>query len=74
MIKLFLLLTEKLGRLWEFLRELLKDPNHCPSKIKWENHEEGMFRFVKSDQIAKIWGKRKDNLQMSYEKLSRAMR
>lgn len=66
--------TEKLGRLWEFLRDLLKNPDYCPSLIVWENHDEGMFRFVHSDKVAKLWGSKKENPDMNYEKLSRAMR
>ena len=66
--------TEKLGRLWEFLRDLLKNPDYCPSLIVWENYEEGMFRFVHSDKVAKLWGSKKENPDMNYEKLSRAMR
>lgn len=65
---------KKTGRLWEFIRDLLLDPQHCPSVICWENHDDGVFRFVKSEKVAKIWGDRKGNEKMNYEKLSRAMR
>ncbi|EEB10740.1 epithelium specific ets factor 3, ese3, putative [Pediculus humanus corporis] len=65
---------KKSGRLWEFIRDLLLDPKHCPSVICWENHDDGVFRFVKSEKVAKIWGDRKGNEKMNYEKLSRAMR
>uniref|UniRef100_A0A0A9YQZ1 ETS homologous factor n=1 Tax=Lygus hesperus TaxID=30085 RepID=A0A0A9YQZ1_LYGHE len=62
------------GRLWEFLRDLLKNPDMCPRIIKWENHDDGLFRFVQSNEVARIWGERKGNKDMTYEKLSRAMR
>ncbi|KAF6216472.1 hypothetical protein GE061_000814 [Apolygus lucorum] len=62
------------GRLWEFLRDLLKNPDMCPRIIKWDNHDEGLFRFVQSNEVARIWGERKGNKDMTYEKLSRAMR
>lgn len=65
---------EKLGRLWEFIRDLLKNREYCPSLICWDNYDEGMFRFVHSDKVAKLWGSKKDNPEMNYEKLSRAMR
>ncbi|KAL0273270.1 UNVERIFIED_CONTAM: hypothetical protein PYX00_005981 [Menopon gallinae] len=65
---------KKTGRLWEFIRDLLLDPQHCPSVICWENYDDGVFRFVKSEKVAKIWGDRKGNEKMNYEKLSRAMR
>jgi len=65
---------EKLGRLWEFIRDLLLNPMYNPSLICWENYDEGTFRFVHSDRVAKLWGSKKDNIDMNYEKLSRAMR
>lgn len=65
---------KKTGRLWEFIRDLLKKPEYCPSLICWENHDEGVFRFVRSDKVAELWGTIKENPRMTYEKLSRAMR
>ncbi|KAL3843110.1 hypothetical protein ACJMK2_021063 [Sinanodonta woodiana] len=61
-------------RLWEFLRNLLRDPRFNPSYICWENEAEGKFRIVKSKELAKLWGSKKGNDKMTYEKLSRAMR
>lgn len=58
----------------EFLRNLLLDPKFCPSIIKWEDHSEGKFRFVKPDEVAKLWGTLKQNDNMTFEKFSRAMR
>ncbi|KAK7067239.1 hypothetical protein SK128_002947 [Halocaridina rubra] len=65
---------KKTGRLWEFIRNLLLDPETCPSLVKWENPEEGVFRFVQAEKVAQRWGDRKQNKDMNYEKLSRAMR
>jgi hypothetical protein len=62
------------GKLWEFIRDLLLDPVTNPSFIRWERREDGMFKFVQSDKVAKLWGQRKQNPRMTYEKLSRAMR
>ncbi|XP_076754823.1 ETS-related transcription factor Elf-5, partial [Xylocopa sonorina] len=62
------------GKLWEFIRDLLHNPETCPSLICWEDYSERKFRFVKSDDVAKRWGSRKGNTKMTYEKLSRAMR
>lgn len=42
--------------------------------VKWENRDEGVFRFVESEAVAKMWGTKKCNPRMTYEKLSRAMR
>ncbi|KAK3596166.1 hypothetical protein CHS0354_000196 [Potamilus streckersoni] len=61
-------------RLWEFLWNLLRDPRFNPSYICWENEAEGKFRIVKSKELAKLWGSKKGNAKMTYEKLSRAMR
>ncbi|OXA60638.1 nuclear transcription factor Y subunit gamma isoform X2 [Folsomia candida] len=65
---------KKTGRLWEFIRDLLKNPEYCPSLVRWENPEEGHFRFVNSEKVAQLWGQIKGNPRMTYEKLSRAMR
>ena len=65
---------KKTGRLWEFIRDLLKNPEYCPSLVRWENPGEGHFRFVNSEKVAQLWGQIKGNPRMTYEKLSRAMR
>ena len=62
------------GKLWEFIRDLLHKPEYCPSMVRWENVEEGVFRIVKSEDLARLWGNIKNNPRMTYEKLSRAMR
>lgn len=62
------------NHLWEFIRDLLLDSRYNPSIIKWEDRDDGTFKFVKSDQVAKLWGRKKNNHAMTYEKLSRAMR
>ncbi|XP_062857705.1 ETS homologous factor [Trichomycterus rosablanca] len=60
--------------LWEFIRDILLNPDRNPGLIKWENRSEGVFRFLKSEAVAQLWGKKKNNSSMTYEKLSRAMR
>lgn len=62
------------GKLWEFIRDLLLSERTNPSFIRWERREDGIFKFVQSDKVAKMWGERKQNPKMTYEKLSRAMR
>ncbi|KAK7481513.1 hypothetical protein BaRGS_00027275, partial [Batillaria attramentaria] len=66
--------TSKGNHLWEFVRDLLKDPVFNPSLLKWEDKEEGVFKFVQSEAVAQMWGRKKNNPGMTYEKLSRAMR
>ncbi|KAK5967221.1 PNT domain-containing protein [Trichostrongylus colubriformis] len=62
------------NKLWEFIRDALKDPITCPSVVRWEDPIEGVFRIVESEKLARLWGERKNNTKMTYEKLSRAMR
>lgn len=74
-IRLFIFfLGKRSEKLWEFLLHLLQDSSTCPQLIKWENFEEGTFRFIQSDKVARLWGSRKQNNKMTYEKFSRAMR
>ncbi|XP_018579452.1 ETS-related transcription factor Elf-3 [Anoplophora glabripennis] len=63
---------ERSEKLWEFLLHLLHDKK--TELIKWENYEEGTFKFVKSDTVARLWGSRNHNKTMNYEKFTRAMR
>lgn len=60
--------------MWEFIRDILLNPERNPGLIKWEDRTEGVFRFLKSEAVAQLWGKKKNNSSMTYEKLSRAMR
>uniref|UniRef100_UPI00398F17E3 ETS homologous factor-like isoform X2 n=1 Tax=Pristiophorus japonicus TaxID=55135 RepID=UPI00398F17E3 len=60
--------------LWEFIRDILLDSDKNPGLIKWEDRSEGVFRFLRSEAVAQLWGKKKNNSSMTYEKLSRAMR
>ncbi|VDO23124.1 unnamed protein product [Haemonchus placei] len=66
--------STKGSKLWEFIRDALKDPLTCPSIVRWEDPIEGVFRIVESEKLARLWGERKNNTKMTYEKLSRAMR
>ncbi|KAM5138639.1 ETS-related transcription factor Elf-5 [Mantella aurantiaca] len=62
------------SHLWEFLRDLLLSPEDNNGILDWEDQENGIFRVVKSEALAQMWGQRKRNNRMNYEKLSRAMR
>ncbi|ELK34968.1 ETS-related transcription factor Elf-3 [Myotis davidii] len=42
--------------------------------MRWENRQEGVFKFLRSEAVAQLWGQKKKNSSMTYEKLSRAMR
>merc|ERR1711953_813729 len=62
------------GKLWEFIRDLLKNEKYNPKIIMWEDVDKGEFRIVDSVLVAKFWATVKKNKKMNYEKLSRAMR
>ncbi|XP_075783582.1 ETS-related transcription factor Elf-5 isoform X5 [Pelodiscus sinensis] len=62
------------SHLWEFVRDILLFPEENCGILEWENREQGIFRVVKSEALAKMWGQRKRNDRMTYEKLSRALR
>ncbi|XP_028297271.1 ETS domain-containing protein Elk-4 [Gouania willdenowi] len=58
--------------LWQFLLGLLLDPSH-EDVICWTN-EEGEFKLLQAEVVAKLWGVRKNKPNMNYDKLSRALR
>jgi len=60
--------------LWEFIRDILIHPEKNEGLMKWEDRREGVFKFLKSEAVAQMWGQKKKNSSMTYEKLSRAMR
>ncbi|XP_069559330.1 ETS-related transcription factor Elf-3 [Brachyistius frenatus] len=60
--------------LWEFIRDILMHPERNQGLMKWEDRHEGIFKFLKSEAVARMWGQKKKNSSMTYEKLSRAMR
>lgn len=62
------------GLLWEFIRDILLEPEKHPGLMQWEDRHSGVFRFLRSEGVAQLWGQRKNNRSMTYEKLSRAMR
>ncbi|KAL8572764.1 hypothetical protein ACOMHN_030346 [Nucella lapillus] len=61
-------------RVWEFVLRLLGDRQYNPDLIEWADREDGMFRLNNSKSIAYMWGMRKKNEHMNYEKFSRALR
>ncbi|KAM8868177.1 ETS domain-containing protein Elk-4 isoform 1-T1 [Synchiropus picturatus] len=58
--------------LWQFLLQLLLDSNNEPL-IRWTN-EEGEFKLLQAEEVARLWGARKNKPNMNYDKLSRALR
>ena len=66
--------TNKQQHLWQFLLETLSDPRYNPCYIEWLDRSQGIFRFVESQKIARLWGQRRKRHNLSYEYFSRAMR
>ncbi|XP_010894428.1 ETS domain-containing protein Elk-4 isoform X2 [Esox lucius] len=58
--------------LWQFLLQLLLDTTN-DQLICWTN-EEGEFKLLQAEEVAKLWGARKNKPSMNYDKLSRALR
>ena len=58
--------------LWQFLLELLMDKNN-QHLITWTGNE-GEFKLNNSEEVARMWGLRKNKTNMNYDKLSRALR
>ncbi|XP_062247449.1 ETS domain-containing protein Elk-1 [Platichthys flesus] len=58
--------------LWQFLLHLLEDQrqNHL---ISWTG-EDGEFKLLDAEEVARLWGLRKNKHNMNYDKLSRALR
>ena len=60
--------------LWQFLLELLMSDEYS-NLIKWTDRNIGEFILIQAEEVAKLWGIRKDrNHRMNYDKLSRALR
>ncbi|KAJ8260244.1 hypothetical protein GJAV_G00178740 [Gymnothorax javanicus] len=66
--------TPRGAHLWEFIRDILIHPEQNNGLMRWEDRREGVFKFLKSEAVAQLWGQKKKNSSMTYEKLSRAMR
>ncbi|KAG8182801.1 hypothetical protein JTE90_003475 [Oedothorax gibbosus] len=58
--------------LWQFLLELLLSNQHAHI-IAWTNND-GEFKLLNAEEVARLWGMRKNKHNMNYDKLSRALR
>ncbi|XP_039605256.1 transcription factor ETV7 isoform X1 [Polypterus senegalus] len=59
--------------LWDYVYQLLSD-NRYESFIRWEDQEAKVFRVVDPNGLARLWGNHKNRANMTYEKMSRALR
>lgn len=60
-------------QLWQFLLEILTDSERL-NIIQWIDGGNGEFKLADPEEVAKLWGERKNKPTMNYEKLSRALR
>ncbi|XP_058265246.1 transcription factor ETV7 isoform X2 [Hemibagrus wyckioides] len=59
--------------LWDYVYQLLLDTRYEPY-IKWEDRDSMIFRVVDPNGLARLWGNHKNRANMTYEKMSRALR
>ena len=62
--------------LYVFIRNLLHNQAYNPRVISWVSETQGIFKVNSTSDFAKTWGLMKSNRneEMTYEKMSRAMR
>ncbi|XP_054419270.1 ETS domain-containing protein Elk-4 [Pteronotus mesoamericanus] len=58
--------------LWQFLLQLLQEPQN-KHVICWTS-DNGEFKLLQAEEVARLWGIRKNKPNMNYDKLSRALR
>ncbi|XP_043829855.1 properdin isoform X2 [Dromiciops gliroides] len=58
--------------LWQFLLQLLKEQSNG-HLIAWTSSD-GEFKLIDAEEVARLWGLRKNKTNMNYDKLSRALR
>uniref|UniRef100_A0A673LUA6 ETS domain-containing protein n=1 Tax=Sinocyclocheilus rhinocerous TaxID=307959 RepID=A0A673LUA6_9TELE len=58
--------------LWQFLLHLLDDQSQ-KHLISWTSGD-GEFKLLDAEEVARLWGLRKNKTNMNYDKLSRALR
>uniref|UniRef100_A0A3Q3WGZ4 Transcription factor ETV6 n=1 Tax=Mola mola TaxID=94237 RepID=A0A3Q3WGZ4_MOLML len=59
--------------LWDYVYQLLSDSRY-ENYIRWEDAESKVFRIMDPNGLARLWGNHKNRTNMTYEKMSRALR
>lgn len=59
--------------LWDYVYQLLCDDRY-QEYIRWEDRDTLVFRVVDPNGLARLWGNQKNRDNMTYEKMSRALR
>ena len=61
-------------RLCQYLLELLEQPEKFSYMIEWVDKEKGVFKFINSGEVARMWGRRRNKPSMKYENFARSLR
>lgn len=61
-------------RLCQYLLELLQQPDKYSYMIDWIDKEKGVFKFINSSEVARMWGRRRNKPSMKYENFARSLR
>lgn len=61
-------------RLCQYLLELLENPDKYAYMIDWVDKEKGVFKFINSAEVARMWGRRRNKPSMKYENFARSLR
>lgn len=61
-------------RLCQYLLELLEQPDKYSHMIDWIDKEKGVFKFINSSEVARMWGRRRNKPSMKYENFARSLR
>ncbi|KAJ8007071.1 hypothetical protein DPEC_G00113760 [Dallia pectoralis] len=59
--------------LWDYVYQLLSDSRY-ENYIRWEDTDTKVFRIMDPNGLARLWGNHKNRTNMTYEKMSRALR
>ncbi|XP_054464475.1 transcription factor ETV7 isoform X2 [Anoplopoma fimbria] len=59
--------------LWDYVYQLLCDDRY-QEYIRWQDQDNLVFRVVDPNGLARLWGNHKNRDNMTYEKMSRALR
>ncbi|XP_047245872.1 transcription factor ETV6 isoform X3 [Girardinichthys multiradiatus] len=59
--------------LWDYVYQLLSDSRY-ENYIRWEDPDSKVFRIMDPNGLARLWGNHKNRTNMTYEKMSRALR
>ncbi|XP_077357178.1 transcription factor ETV6 isoform X2 [Festucalex cinctus] len=59
--------------LWDYVYQLLSDSRY-ENYIRWEDPDNKIFRIMDPNGLARLWGNHKNRTNMTYEKMSRALR